>query len=68
MMLKNSAEVIVGGGGVMGTSTAYHLARLGCRDVVLVEKDQLASGSTGLSGENHHLPPGPASRLQYAPV
>ena len=48
-MLKDVAEVIIIGGGVMGTSTAYHLARLGCRDVVLLEKDQLASGSTGLS-------------------
>jgi glycine/D-amino acid oxidase-like deaminating enzyme len=48
-MLKNSAEVIVIGGGVMGTSTAYHLAKLGCRNIVLLEKDQLASGSTGLS-------------------
>jgi sarcosine oxidase subunit beta len=48
-MLKSSAEVIVIGGGVIGTSTAYHLAKLGCRDVVILEKDQLASGSTGLS-------------------
>ncbi|MBC8448474.1 MAG: FAD-binding oxidoreductase [Chloroflexi bacterium] len=43
------ASVVIIGGGVMGTSTAYHLARLGCQDVVLVEKKQLASGSTGLS-------------------
>jgi sarcosine oxidase subunit beta len=43
------ANVVIIGGGVMGTSTAYHLAKRGCKDVVLVEKDQLASGSTGLS-------------------
>jgi sarcosine oxidase subunit beta len=43
------ASVVIIGGGVMGTSTAYHLAKLGCQDVVLVEKNQLASGSTGLS-------------------
>jgi sarcosine oxidase subunit beta len=43
------ADVVIIGGGVMGTSTAYHLAQQGCRDVVLVEKDQLASGSTSLS-------------------
>ena len=43
------ANVAIIGGGVMGTSTAYHLAKLGCKDVVLVEKKQLASGSTGLS-------------------
>jgi sarcosine oxidase subunit beta len=43
------ANVVIIGGGVMGTSTAYHLAKRGCQDVVLVEKKQLASGSTGLS-------------------
>ena len=43
------ADVVIIGGGVMGTSTAYHLGKLGCKDVVLVERDQLASGSTGLS-------------------
>jgi len=47
-MIKK-ANVVIIGGGVMGTSTAYHLARRGCRDVVLVEKKQLASGSTSLS-------------------
>ncbi|MFC8343562.1 NAD(P)/FAD-dependent oxidoreductase [Streptomyces sp. NPDC057280] len=40
------AEVVVIGGGVMGTSIAYHLAAAGVRDVVLVERDELASGST----------------------
>jgi sarcosine oxidase subunit beta len=43
------ADVVIIGGGVMGTSTAYHLAKRGYQDVVLVEKKQLASGSTGLS-------------------
>ncbi len=43
------ADVVIIGGGVMGTSTAYHLAKVGCRDVVLVERKTLASGSTGLS-------------------
>lgn len=41
-----SARVVVIGGGVMGTSIAYHLARSGVPDVVLVERDELASGST----------------------
>ncbi|WP_328492902.1 FAD-binding oxidoreductase [Streptomyces sp. NBC_00414] len=40
------AEVVVIGGGVMGTSVAHHLARAGVPDVVLVERDELASGST----------------------
>ncbi len=40
------AGVVVVGGGVMGTSIACHLARAGVPDVVLVERDELASGST----------------------
>ncbi len=40
------ASVVIVGGGVMGLSTAYHLARAGVRDVVLVEKGELGSGST----------------------
>ena len=41
-----SASVVVIGGGVIGLSTAYQLARSGVRDVVLVERDELGSGST----------------------
>ena len=37
------------GGGIMGASTAYHLARRGCTDVVILEKGFLAQASTGLS-------------------
>ncbi len=44
--LPSRASVVIIGGGVMGLSTAYHLARAGVADVVLVEKDQLGSGST----------------------
>lgn len=40
------ARVVIVGGGVMGTSIAYHLAQLGCSDVVLLERDQLTSGTT----------------------
>ena len=40
------ARVVVVGGGVMGLSSAYHLARAGVRDVVLIERDELGSGST----------------------
>jgi len=47
--MLDKAGVVIIGGGVMGTSTAYHLAKRGCEDVVLVERDQLASGSTSLS-------------------
>ena len=44
--MKSSAQVVVIGGGVTGCSVAYHLALAGWRDVVLVEKAQLTSGST----------------------
>jgi sarcosine oxidase subunit beta len=46
---KDTAEVAIIGGGIMGASTAYHLARRGCTDVVILEKDLLAQASTGLS-------------------
>lgn len=41
-----SAQIVVIGGGVMGCSTAYHLAKAGCRDVVLLERKQLTSGTS----------------------
>src|SRR6184192_4434567 len=40
------AQAVVIGGGITGTSVVYHLAKAGWRDVVLVEKDELTSGST----------------------
>jgi sarcosine oxidase, subunit beta len=44
--LPDRASVVVIGGGVMGLSTAYQLARSGVTDVVLVERDEFGSGST----------------------
>ena len=41
-----SARVVVVGGGITGCSVAYHLARAGWRDVVVLEKGELTSGST----------------------
>ena len=41
-----TARGVVIGGGITGTSVAYHLAKAGWRDVVLLEKDELTSGST----------------------
>jgi glycine cleavage system aminomethyltransferase T/glycine/D-amino acid oxidase-like deaminating enzyme len=53
--LPGSARCVIIGGGVGGTSLAYHLAELGWDDVVLVDRDQLTSGSTfhsaGLVGQ-----------------
>lgn len=44
--LPDRARVVIIGGGVIGTSVAYHLAKLGWTDVVLLERDQLTSGTT----------------------
>ncbi|MEE8453975.1 MAG: FAD-dependent oxidoreductase, partial [Limibaculum sp.] len=44
--LPTHASVVVIGGGVMGCSTLYHLAREGVADAVLVERNQLTSGTT----------------------
>ncbi|MDJ0776679.1 MAG: FAD-dependent oxidoreductase [Gammaproteobacteria bacterium] len=44
--MKSHARVVVIGGGVMGCSLLYHLARLGWQDLVLLEKNELTAGST----------------------
>jgi heterotetrameric sarcosine oxidase gamma subunit len=44
--LPERARVVVVGGGVIGTSVAYHLAHMGCSDVVLLERSRLTSGTT----------------------
>ncbi|CUH51041.1 GcvT family protein [Shimia marina] len=44
--LPNKARVVIIGGGVVGCSVAYHLTKLGWKDVVLLERKQLTSGTT----------------------
>ncbi|MDE0309712.1 MAG: FAD-dependent oxidoreductase [Acidiferrobacterales bacterium] len=44
--MKDSAQVVVIGGGIVGCSVAYHLAKYGWTDVVLVERQELTSGSS----------------------
>ncbi len=44
--VPDQAQVVIIGGGAIGCATAYHLAKHGCKDVVLVEKAKLTSGST----------------------
>src|SRR2546421_11408147 len=44
--LPTHARVVVVGGGVIGTSVAYHLAQMGWKDIVLLERDRLTSGTT----------------------
>ena len=53
--MQDSAQVVIIGGGIIGCSTAYHLAKMGWKDVVLIDKGELTSGSTwhaaGLVGQ-----------------
>ena len=65
--MKTHAQAVVIGGGLIGCSILYHLAKLGWKDVVLLERDELTSGSTwhaaaGLHGlhDNNNI-----SKLQY---
>ncbi len=65
--MKTHAQAVVIGGGLVGCSILYHLAKLGWTDVVLLERDELTSGSTwhaaaGLHGlhDNNNI-----SKLQY---
>lgn len=55
MTLPKHARVVIIGGGIIGCSVAYHLAKLGWKDVVLLERKQLTSGTTwhaaGLIGQ-----------------
>lgn len=44
--LPSHARAVVVGGGVIGTSVAYHLALMGWKDIVLLERDRLTSGTT----------------------
>ncbi|MGD8277110.1 MAG: FAD-dependent oxidoreductase [Gemmatimonadota bacterium] len=44
--LPERAQVVVVGGGIIGCSVAYHLAHMGWKDVVLLERDKLTSGTT----------------------
>jgi len=48
--MTRTADIVVIGGGANGTSLAFHLTLLGARNVVLLERRQLAAGATGKSG------------------
>jgi 4-methylaminobutanoate oxidase (formaldehyde-forming) len=53
--IPQQARTVVIGGGIVGCSTAYHLAKLGCSDTIIIERHKLTSGSThhaaGLVGQ-----------------
>jgi sarcosine oxidase subunit beta len=50
MEWKKSADVVVIGAGIVGAATAYNLAKMGVKDVVLLEKGTICEGSTGRCG------------------
>ena len=52
--MKTTAQVVVIGGGVVGCSVLYHLTKKGWRDVMLLERDQLTSGSTWHAAGGFH--------------
>ena len=65
--MKTHAQVVVIGGGLVGCSILYHLAKHGWSDVVLLERDELTSGSTwhaaaGIGGQHDSTN---ISRLQH---
>ena len=45
-LVPSRAEVVIVGGGIMGTSIAFHLAEAGVKNIVLIERDKLGSGSS----------------------
>ena len=52
--MKTHAQAVVIGGGLVGCSILYHLAKLGWTDVILLERDELTSGSTWHAAANIH--------------
>lgn len=64
--MKSSVQAVIIGGGVVGASVLYHLAKAGWKDVLLVEKSELTSGSTWHAAGGMHTFNGEAniSRLQ----
>ena len=63
--MKNQARVVIIGGGVVGCSALYHLTQLGEKDVVLVEMDELTSGSTWHAAGNIPTYAGSWNILKY---
>src|SRR6185436_10541821 len=47
--LPSQAKVVIIGGGIIGCSVAYHLAKQGCRDVLLIEQGEIGAGATSFA-------------------
>ena len=48
--MKNKADIVIIGGGIIGCAVAFNLAKKGMKDIVIIEKGFLASGATGRCG------------------
>jgi dimethylglycine dehydrogenase len=51
--MKDQARVVVIGGGVVGCSILFHLAKMGWKDVILLERNELTSGSSWHAAGHH---------------
>ncbi|CAF3991003.1 unnamed protein product, partial [Rotaria magnacalcarata] len=55
-IIPSACQIVIAGGGIIGQSVAYHLSEYGAKDIVLLEKAKLASGSTWQSaGQGMHI-------------
>lgn len=61
-----SADIVIIGGGVSGCSTAYHLAAAGIKNIVVIEKKYLCSGSTGACGAGVRMQWGTEMNCRFA--
>ena len=50
--MKDQAQIVIIGGGIYGVNIAYHLAKMGRKDIVLLEKGEIASGESSHPMEN----------------
>src|SRR4030042_5868309 len=44
--MKDQAQIVIIGGGIFGANIAYHLAKMGRKDIILLEKGEIASGES----------------------
>ena len=53
--MQNHAKVVIIGGGVVGCSILYHLSKFGLKDCILLERNELTSGSSWHAAGNVHV-------------
>lgn len=55
MLAKKTYDVVVMGGGVMGSSIAYHLSKMGCKNVAVVERDPTYKHASAVLSVSGHM-------------